>query len=143
VTCSSQAVAYPNRGCDSRVYEYLLPSYTLLPPRPGTPLAQKLDASSPGWRDALSVPDAFWQDAEEGKILNDVDWKDMSKSERASIQDAKLKEAERWRGWRVDEASLNRFKEVIAGYKGTQCVFESRRYAYHQQFPQLYCGERL
>jgi tRNA pseudouridine38-40 synthase len=119
VPLAIEAVLTPLRGCDSRVYEYLLPSYALLPPRHGTPLANKLDASSPGWRTALSAADAFWLG--EGKDEADEAWRaTTTEEEKDKYLNAKRASAEKWRGWRVDGDTMNRFREVIAGYKGTQ-----------------------
>ena len=47
------------RSCESRIYEYVLPSYCLLPPVASDPLAIQLDQSSPGWRDGLGVAAEF------------------------------------------------------------------------------------
>ena len=41
------------------MYEYLLPTYCLLPPASDDALAKHLDTSSPGWRDGLGEAAAF------------------------------------------------------------------------------------
>ncbi|WVW85112.1 tRNA pseudouridine(38-40) synthase [Kwoniella bestiolae CBS 10118] len=100
-------------AADSRIYEYLLPSYCLLPPGRDDPLGKRLDRSSPGWRDllgkeAVDFIDAapkFEPETEEdgGKVINPKN----------------RGEFERRRGWRVDNKTLERFRELIAQYKGT------------------------
>jgi hypothetical protein len=52
-------------ACDSRRYEYLLPSYCLLPPQSSDSLAKSLDTTSPGWRDTLGSAVEFADSAEE------------------------------------------------------------------------------
>ena len=61
-------------ACDSRWYEYLLPSYTLLPPHPDSFLGKEMlkAAKETGTHDEMSqrlddVKD-FWDDVEEGTI---------------------------------------------------------------------------
>ena len=95
-----QALTYS--ACDSRVYEYLLPSYCLLPPASNDAICKLLNASSPGWRDNLGPGAAFADEAP-----------DMTESA----------EGEGLRGWRVDEGTLGRFRALIDQFHGSQCVF--------------------
>lgn len=62
------------QGCDSRWYEYLMPSYTLLPPHPQTYLGKMVQeyAKQFGAEDDLKEKNAdvegFWEDVEENHI---------------------------------------------------------------------------
>lgn len=46
------------RSCDSRIYEYLFPSYILMPPHSGTPLAARLLHISRSKSPIVSSPSA-------------------------------------------------------------------------------------
>jgi len=84
------------RACDSRIYEYLHPSYCLLPPSSSDPLAKQLDADA--------SPDL----PPEGEG-NQADPKQRG-------------EYERRRAWRVDVGTVKRFRDLVAEFKGTQWV---------------------
>lgn len=98
-------------GCDSRKYEYLLPSYCLLPPASADILSKKMDASSPGWREALG-PAAEFSDAGAPPTQEEEAEGEANPKTRG--------EYERRRGWRVDQQTLQRFRDLIDMYKGTQ-----------------------
>lgn len=95
-------------ACDSRVYEYLLPSYCLLPPASDDPFAKTLDEVSPGWRDVVKTSAEFVNAAVPPAETDD-----------GSVDPKARGEFERRRGWRVDEDTLRRFRELVAQYKGT------------------------
>ncbi|KLT42722.1 pseudouridine synthase [Cutaneotrichosporon oleaginosum] len=96
-------------ACDSRVYEYLLPSYCLLPPASTDPFAQTLDETSPGWKEPLKQALEFVDAAPP-----------LTAGAEGEELDPKLRgEFERRRGWRVDEETLKRFDALIQQYKGT------------------------
>ncbi|WWC88286.1 tRNA pseudouridine(38-40) synthase [Kwoniella dendrophila CBS 6074] len=101
-------------AADSRIYEYLLPSYCLLPPGRDDPLGKKLDKSSPGWRDLLGKEAVDFIDAtptfepEEGE-----------EGEKGKINPKNRGEFERRRGWRVDQKTLSSFRDLVTQYKGT------------------------
>nr|XP_031858534.1 tRNA pseudouridine(38-40) synthase [Kwoniella shandongensis]KAA5525606.1 tRNA pseudouridine(38-40) synthase [Kwoniella shandongensis] len=97
-------------AADSRIYEYLLPSYCLLPPAKDDPLSKRLDESSPGWRDALG-PAAEFADAAPPMVQDEETGEAIEPRNRG--------EFERRRGWRVDEGTMKRFRDLIAQYKGT------------------------
>jgi len=100
------------RACDSRIYEYLHPSYCLLPPSSSDPLAKQLDASSPSWRDKVG-PAAAFADASP----------DLPPEGEGNQADPKQRgEYERRRAWRVDEGTVKRFRDLVAEFKGTQWV---------------------
>ncbi|KAL7420480.1 tRNA pseudouridine synthase 1 [Cryptotrichosporon argae] len=95
------------QSCDSRVYEYLLPTYCLLPPSSADPLAKRLDETSPGWRVPLGAAAEF-ADAEPAPL------------EDGDVADPRARrEYERRRGWRVDQASVDRFRALVKEYLGT------------------------
>lgn len=94
--------------CDSRVYEYLLPSYCLLPPSSSDPFSSVLDSTSPGWRDVVATPLAFSDAAPPPPAAEEGDIDPRSRGE-----------FERRRTWRVDADTLSRFRALIAEYKGT------------------------
>lgn len=112
-------------ACDSRKYEYLLPSYCLLPPRSGDVLSKRLDKSSPGWREALG-PAAEFADAGlaaiEAAAEAGAEVVESKPDDEIRVDKKMRGEFERKRGWRVDEQTLDRFKALIAKYKGTQWV---------------------
>jgi tRNA pseudouridine38-40 synthase len=85
-------------------------------------LSRTLDKSSPGWREALG-PAAEFADAglvaAEG--IEGAPEVDEAKPDDEIRVDKKMRgEFERKRGWRVDTQTLDRFKGLIAKYKGTQ-----------------------
>lgn len=100
------------RACDSRIYEYLLPSYCLLPPASRDAICVRLNESSPGWRDSLGDAAAFADETPE-----------MEEAAEGDKLDPKQRgEYERRRNWRVDEGTLSRFRELVQQFQGTQYV---------------------
>jgi tRNA pseudouridine38-40 synthase len=99
---------HTSSACDSRVYEYLLPSYCLLPPATNDPFAKTLDETSPGWREVVKTSAAFVDAAPA-----------LEPAEGESVDPRARGEFERRRGWRCDADTLARFREIIAVYKGT------------------------
>jgi tRNA pseudouridine38-40 synthase len=137
------------RTCDSRVYEYLLPTYCLLPPASDDALAKHLDASSPGWREGLgeaaAFADAWVPEEEESKAEGaDTEVKEgaseikegeetkggeetkegegAKEGEGIKVAPKKAGEFERRRGWRCDQFTLERFRALIKQFVGTQYV---------------------
>ncbi|KIR52998.1 tRNA pseudouridine(38-40) synthase [Cryptococcus gattii Ru294] len=96
-------------AADSRIYEYLLPSYCLIPPHKDDPLAKHLDISSPDWREIVGEYPCSFAD---GRLP-------MPTSDEGEVDPKVRGEYERKRKWRVDERTLNRFRDIIAQYKGT------------------------
>lgn len=96
-------------ACDSRVYEYLLPSYCLLPPASADTFATTLDEVSPGWRDIVKTGLEFVDAAPAALPADDGE----------AIDPKARGEFERRRGWRIDAGTLERFRGLIAEYKGT------------------------
>lgn len=122
------------RTCDSRVYEYLLPTYCLLPPASEDPLAKHLDESSPGWREGLgeaaTFADAWVPEPEDETVKTEENQGAETVAEgggetgagetKVKVAPRKAGEFERRRGWRCDAATLARFKALIKEFVGTQ-----------------------
>jgi tRNA pseudouridine38-40 synthase len=131
------------------VYEYLLPTYCLLPPASDDALAKHLDTSSPGWREGLGEAAAFadaWVPEEEDSKAEGADTEvkegasevkegEETKGEGEAKAGEKAKEGEgikvapkkagefeRRRGWRCDQSTLERFRALIKEFVGTQYV---------------------
>ena len=122
------------------MYEYLLPTYCLLPPASKDPLAKHLDESSPGWREGLGEAAEFAdagvagdEDEAEGQdapTVGEFDAKDADREgggeggelpeTRGKFGPRKAGEFERRRGWRCDQTTLDRFKRLIKEFVGTQ-----------------------
>jgi tRNA pseudouridine38-40 synthase len=71
-----------------------------------------MDASSPGWREALGAA-AEYSDA--GVKLEDLEGQEAGK-----VDPRTRGEYERRRAWRVDQPTLERFRALIDKYTGTQ-----------------------
>jgi tRNA pseudouridine38-40 synthase len=132
------------------VYEYLLPTYCLLPPASDDALAKHLDASSPGWREGLgeaaAFADAWVPEEEEPKAEGDdaaevkqggsevkqgeetkggeetKEGEEVKEGEGIKVAPKKAGEFERRRGWRCDQSTLERFRALIKEFVGTQYV---------------------
>jgi len=143
------------RTCDSRVYEYLLPTYCLLPPASDDALAKHLDTSSPGWREGLGEAAAFadaWvpeeeepkaegtdtteakegapevKGGDEAKMGEETkDGEEAKEGEPTKVAPKKAGEFERRRGWRCDQSTLERFRALIKEFVGTQYVYSYLR----------------
>jgi len=78
------------------VYEYLLPTYCLLPPASDDALAKHLDTSSPGWREGLGEAAAFadaWVPEEEEPKAEGDDVTEV-KDGASEVKEAEVKEGE-------------------------------------------------
>ncbi|KAG8989601.1 tRNA pseudouridine synthase 1 [Tulasnella sp. JGI-2019a] len=97
---------HARKGCDSRKYEYLFPSWMLLPPKPGSGLGNMverahLEAGIP----STNIHHEFWAasssvDTPDGVIALDL---------------------ARKRLWRVDPKTLTNFRALVAEFKLTHC----------------------
>lgn len=60
--------------CDSRIYEYLIPTHSFLPPHPSSYLGRKIVESAEmnndqeGWRDRQEEVEGFWEEVDEMTI---------------------------------------------------------------------------
>ncbi|KAG8914444.1 tRNA pseudouridine synthase 1 [Tulasnella sp. 408] len=91
------------KECDSRRYEYLFPSWMLLPPKPGSSLAKQLEEA----RKEAGLPSNPVHPIWEGSVDEAAP---ASDEERQQIVAADL---QRKRLWRVDDATLNRFRSKV------------------------------
>ncbi|KAI9613335.1 hypothetical protein H4Q26_009935 [Puccinia striiformis f. sp. tritici PST-130] len=87
------------------VYEYSLPTWLFLPPKPGSPLHQRLDKlrQKNGVQKEGNDPEAEWWDAHS----------DLLEKDFKSIQ------AEKRRSYRISKSMIDRIKSVLDQYKGT------------------------
>ncbi|KAG9076252.1 tRNA pseudouridine synthase 1, partial [Ceratobasidium sp. UAMH 11750] len=73
-------------ACDSRVYEYLLPSYALLPPKPDTPTARHTMPTSP--QDIGSGPDwTYWERPDADNLDTMRNWR-ISEAQLATLRES-------------------------------------------------------
>ncbi|KAK9457958.1 pseudouridine synthase [Dipodascopsis uninucleata] len=109
------------KHCDSRIYEYLIPSYSFLPPKPGSSLANlivKADNEHPG----IMLPD----EDEEGAIF----WSNVAEEVRnADIDEAKIQEA--ISSLPTEETESQRLpEEIFSQQKQLKSIENSHRRAY-------------
>lgn len=123
------------RACDTRVYEYLLPSYTLLPPRPGTNLHQQTVSNAE--KAGLTYEEhEFWKGYDHEAALEDAkaQGSDTATQEagegEAGMTPARrrtMAELARKRNFRISREEVERFRELMKAYLGTQYVRFRRR----------------
>lgn len=120
-------------SCDTRVYEYLFPSYVLLPPRPGTVMDKLINPGSEG-----RTTHPFWADYQDiaAEVVESASGpaestEPITEEEIAARRAAKAKESEeqkqarrrdlqKKRAWRVSKEELDRFRDITQEYLGTQ-----------------------
>ncbi|KAJ9113818.1 hypothetical protein QFC19_000011 [Naganishia cerealis] len=119
-------------ACDTRVYEYLLPSYTLLPPRPGTHLHKRMveNAQTAGHE---YEEHEFWKGYDHDAALQETQkpgqpqGSTMGESAAAPSGEPDMTPAKRRtqaelakkRSFRISEAEVERFRELMQAYLGT------------------------
>lgn len=122
-------------ACDTRVYEYLLPSYALLPPRPGTHLHKRMVENAQAEGQSYEEHD-FWKgyDHEAGfqdtVKLEPVEGSSATEGTLAAASEADMTPAKRRtqaelakkRNFRISEAEVERFRELMKAYLGSQSV---------------------
>jgi len=122
------------RLCSSRVYEYVLPTYTLMSPSSLSSLGRVMTSQTDRLsnKDAVEVKesDEFW-----GKVYSDLANSGISiedavqarkediegtatEESRATIQKVKQIENKHRRSYRVNAERLNKFREVLKEYQG-------------------------
>ena len=96
-----QGAFNPRKLCDARTYLYYLPTYTLLPPPPGSALATMLaeQGEDAPTRPADDAGDAFWRGIE-------------ASSDAAAVLAAQ-------REWRIDAATLERLRGHARRFEGS------------------------
>lgn len=123
-------------SCETRVYEYLFPSYVLLPPRKGSAMDKAFHAGMEEKGEERKEEHPFWaqysseaeQDAEKfleetaaggGQVTADDDA--ASKAlESSEAKEARRRDLEKKRAWRVSSEELERFKSIVKLYEGSQ-----------------------
>lgn len=115
--------------CSSRVYEYLMPTYSFLNPRPGTVMSEKLlkDGTSPDeegrkyWEEVAKDLESQGISYEEWMARAQID----EVKEEASTKDSptllKIKAVERKHreDFRISTERLDKIKEILKIYEGT------------------------
>lgn len=126
--------------CSSRIYEYLLPTYSLLPPKPGCILANKLDEEkkehadfykgdeegSKWWDETIKVVDQLKQEIgfEESVDTNEDYGKTYNENGEITEYGRKMKqlkslENEKRRLYSLSNDRLERFRETLKKFEGT------------------------
>jgi len=106
-------------SCDSRLYEYLLPTYVFIPPKPFSSMWRMLRRLNTGEEEAPSNEDgspvAPWEDPalKDNTMLNHPFWQAHGTSGDFS-QDMLAK-----RQWRMDMPALERVRRVFDEYTGS------------------------
>ncbi|KAJ9101750.1 hypothetical protein QFC21_003089 [Naganishia friedmannii] len=119
-------------ACDTRVYEYLLPSYALLPPRPGTHLHKQMveNAQAEGQK---YEEHEFWKGYDHEAALHDKEKSEPVQGSTAEdgtpaasgepeMTPAKRRtqaELAKKRAFRISEEEVERFRELMKAYLGT------------------------
>lgn len=94
--------------CGSRVYEYLIPSYTFLPPRPESFLGKRITAVN-----GASELHPFWQNIE--TRVSDLD---KSQFSNELLQNVKTIEANAREAFRISPELMERVREAFRLYEG-------------------------
>ncbi|KAG0139914.1 hypothetical protein CROQUDRAFT_136957 [Cronartium quercuum f. sp. fusiforme G11] len=106
--------------CDSRTYEYSLPTYLFLPPKPGTALYNRLNSIKLGLNES-KWSESFDPDEHEGNWWNDhLDQNLAINSEILQpISNFKLSVKQKKSEYRISLPMIKRIKESIEKFKGT------------------------
>lgn len=122
--------------CSSRWYEYLLPTYSLIGPKPNTFLNKEIEESKkqlPGvipddeesaefWKSFFNEAESTFSEGELESIASFVMPKDEFDENNETYQKSKaLKKLENShrRAYRISEERLNKFKDALKQYEGT------------------------
>lgn len=113
-------------SCDSRQYEYLLPTYVFLPPKPGSHMyntMQQWSTAHVNGAQSADVKDANGQPDEENNaesyrpdvdyLLNHPFWVKQG-SDKTFQEDTAAKKK-----WRISAPQLNRVRSILAKYEGS------------------------
>ncbi len=114
------------------MYEYLLPTYVLIPPRPGSQLGKRLQAYRNSLQPEGSATEEdvhpHWQTepeeekTEEMEVDGDIETAAENASTSTKDRKDRLKKEEimRKRTWRISIEETERFRSIMKGYLGTQ-----------------------
>lgn len=117
-------LARARSACDTRVYEYLLPSYTLLPPRPGTHLHAQTVANAT--KAGLTYEEhEFWKGYDHDAALEAAKGADGpaesgAGEEMTPARRRTMAELAKKRSFRISKEEVERFRELMKAYLGTQ-----------------------
>ncbi|KAL4401633.1 tRNA pseudouridine synthase 1 [Malassezia pachydermatis] len=106
-------------SCDSRLYEYLLPTYVFIPPKPFSSMWKMLRRLNTGEAETPTNEDGTpvlpWDDAQikENSMLNHPFWRSQG-VDADFAQDMLAK-----RAWRIDNEALERVRRVFDQYTGS------------------------
>lgn len=121
-------VVYVTRNCSSRKYTYFLPTYTLLPPKPGSNLSVSLSTVNPPDFDVSSHP--FWSASSSITITLPPHPNPSTSTAHPAAPDPDHETREtyteqhqadllRKRAYRIHPSELTRFKETLKMYEGS------------------------
>ncbi|PWN35087.1 pseudouridine synthase, partial [Meira miltonrushii] len=104
-------------SCDSRQYEYLLPTYVFLPPKPRSHMYNTLQQ----WAEKSEGEEAGKADADDDEeyrptidyLLNHPFWKKQGSDKDFKSDTAAKKQ------WRISMKQLNRVREIFSKYEGS------------------------
>ncbi|RDW22915.1 tRNA pseudouridine synthase 1 [Yarrowia lipolytica] len=132
--------------CSSRVYEYLMPTYSFLNPRPGTVMSEKLlkDGTSPDeegkkywesvaadlesqgvsydeWMKRACIDEIKGEETKEGeaKEVAESEVKTDSKTDAATLEKIKAVERRHREEFRISGERLAKIREILKIYEGT------------------------
>lgn len=106
--------------CDSRTYEYSLPTYLFLPPKPGTALFKRLDSMETGssnkkWSESYDVEEleaSWWKD-------NEPELEPEPNSNPSTLSNFKSSVIHKKSSYRISIPMLERLKQSVQKFKGT------------------------
>lgn len=99
--------------CSSRIYEYLIPSYSFLPPKPESALAKSLaeaEKQYPGVKRDDPEGRKFWEDVKQELLASGITEEDISRVQKVS-EEAEHEQLEKTRQ-RILESRENAKKEL-------------------------------
>lgn len=133
--------------CSSRVYEYLLPTYSFLPPKPSTILSEQLKQereSNPGfyrddvegeqwWKETIEVVNKVKLEVglSEAEDIPEDDVEEPAQKQKLYTEDGKItdfgikvktvkaSENERRRAYKVSKERLDTFREALKQFEGS------------------------
>ena len=118
-------------NCDSRIYEYIMPTHCFLPPKPNSVAAESANELPPLERDR-EPEDTFWEsiieedfypllkryNAEKSNGTTD-DHVPLSENELRRFNEMRAKETDAIRAFRISASRLQRIRSAFSLYLGT------------------------
>lgn len=111
--------------CDSRTYEYSLPTYLFLPPKPGTALYERLNSNGTNvdgkiWSECFEPDEtegSWWK----GEVNPDLGPPPVPGLDGTSSHLSEFKMSTRYKksSYRISQPMLQRIKQSVEKYKGT------------------------